>query len=92
MQASIEKLLAYAHLSSVLKEKTILSLKAVSDIYLRTVRQVCSEEEDQEIERIKEKIQERIHILQKHSQSSKDRIAQNSKSLFRDGMVSREAL
>jgi len=68
--------------------KTVLSLKAICAIYQRIVRQVCTQEEDTDLDIIKEKIIERGMILMQHSVSAKNRIAQNAKALLKDGMVS----
>jgi hypothetical protein len=48
---------------------------------------VSATEESLGIELIKEKIHEQSNILAQHQLSSKNRIAQTSKALFRDGMV-----
>jgi hypothetical protein len=68
--------------------KTQLAVKAVCAIYLNMVNKVASgTDEIFDIKWIKEKINEQSNILAQHQLSSKNRIAQNSKGLIRDGMV-----
>ena len=75
----------------VITGKTVLTLKASCAIYQNMVNKVVTSTEDsQEINLIKEKIRDHSNILAQHQLSSKNRIAQNSKALLRDGMVSND--
>ena len=68
--------------------KTILALKAACAIYQNMVNKVAAHtDENHDINWIKEKIREQGNILAQHQLSAKNRIAQNSKGLIRDGMV-----
>lgn len=85
--AALSKI-AYDSPADLMNGKTVLTLKAVCAIYQNMVNKVASATgETMDINLVKEKIHEQSNILAQHQLSSKNRIAQNSKALLRDGMV-----
>ena len=59
LDPACDHLYVVAQKSGLLQGKTILTLKALCAIYKRMVRQVSMSDEDQNIERIRERILER---------------------------------
>lgn len=77
------------HAEDIMSGKTVLTLKAICAIYANMVNKVAAgADESAGIAAIKEKINDQSNILAQHQISAKNRIAQNSKAMIRDGMVS----